>query len=73
MLSKKIARGATKIVEGRYDMAADAIVVRLSTGATMTVPRTRVPRFEDVERSELRDAEIEPMAERSGSSQPTSA
>lgn len=57
--SRKGAKELTVIVEARYAKPADAIVVRLNTGSTITVPRTRLPGFEKVEPAALRRPEIE--------------
>jgi|GEM_PF-182999 len=43
---KKYDRSATKILSARYDRDLDVLVVQLSTGAVLTVPRRLLPRFD---------------------------
>ncbi len=58
--ARNAAKTLTIIVDARYAKAQDAIVVRLNTGSTFTVPRIRLPGFRNVEPSALRRPEIEP-------------
>jgi Protein of unknown function (DUF2442) len=57
--ARAAAKDLTVIVEARYAKPQDAIVVRLNTGSTFTVPRTRLPGFEHIAPSALRQPEIE--------------
>jgi Protein of unknown function (DUF2442) len=56
----RASKGRTIIVDARYAKPQDALVVRLNTGSTFIVPRTRLPGFEHVEPATLRKPEIEP-------------
>ena len=58
--ARATAKSLTAIVEARYSKAQDAIVVRLNTGATFSVPRARLPGFGRIAPSALRKLEIEP-------------
>ena len=58
--ARATAKALTVIVEAHYSKAQDAIVVRLNTGATFSVPRARLPSFGRIEPSGLRKLEIEP-------------
>jgi Protein of unknown function (DUF2442) len=51
---------ATKIVRAQYDRKRDQIVVDLSTGATLTVPRRNLPRLDTYQPDDLGAVEIEP-------------
>jgi len=53
------AKNMTVIVDARYAKPQDAIIVRLNTGSTFIVPRTRLPGFEKIEPVALRKPEIE--------------
>jgi hypothetical protein len=53
------SKDLTIIVDARYAKPQDAIVVRLNTGSTFIVPRTRLPGFEKIDPSALRKPEIE--------------
>lgn len=54
---------ATKICAAHYDGGSDAIVVELSTGATIIVPRGRIPGFSKGTPATLTDITINPGAE----------
>lgn len=54
------AKHLTAIAEARYAKSQDAIVVRLNTGATLTVPRRALPGFENVSVTALQRPSIEP-------------
>jgi hypothetical protein len=54
---------ATKICSAAYDEARDAVVVGLSTGATLIVARKRIPGFAKASASKLSDLAISPGAE----------
>jgi hypothetical protein len=58
--ARATAKALTVIVEAHYSKTQDAIVVRLNTGATFSVPRARLPGFGRIEPSALRKLEIEP-------------
>jgi hypothetical protein len=64
-LDRAIAKGkaidatAVRIVAARFDLAADAISVDLSTSATITVPRRMLPRFDAISPDDLGQPEIE--------------
>lgn len=53
-------RTATKINEAHYDLQRDILVAHLSTGATLTVPRSAVPFLNALSPDALGDPEIEP-------------
>jgi len=57
--ARAAAKEMTTIVEARYAKAYDALVVRLSTGSTIIVPRKRLPGFQRVAPAALRKLEIE--------------
>lgn len=54
---------ATKIRAARYDAERDAVVVELSTGATLGVPRTKIAGFRRADPAALADLAINPGAE----------
>ena len=54
------SRTGTKIVEARYLRAQDAVIVRLSTGALVQLPRKSVPALKAVQPKDLSLAEIGP-------------
>jgi hypothetical protein len=53
-------RIATKIRAARYDSGSDAIITELSTGATLSVPRSAIPGFAGGSRKALADIAITP-------------
>jgi hypothetical protein len=57
--ARAAARNLTIIVDARYAKPEDAIIVRLNTGSTFSVPRVRLPGFETIEPRALRKPEIE--------------
>jgi hypothetical protein len=57
--SRRDAQGATTIVGGGYDRTADTIVARLSTGATLAVPRKQIPRFDVYEPDAFAEVEVD--------------
>jgi hypothetical protein len=57
--ARRMAKDLTRIVDARYAEPQDEIVVRLNNGATVSVPRRRVPGFENVDAAALREPEIE--------------
>jgi len=57
--ARAAAKNMTVIVGARYAKPQDAIIVRLNTGSTFIVPRTRLPGFEKIEPVALRKPEIE--------------
>jgi hypothetical protein len=63
----KAARGregrATKIRAAVYDKGGDAVVVDLSTGATLAVPRRAIPGFAKASARDLTDIAITPGGE----------
>jgi hypothetical protein len=52
-------RTATKIDEARYDLQRDMLIVHLSTGATLAVPRGGVPFFNALSPDAIGDPVIE--------------
>jgi hypothetical protein len=54
---------ATKILAAAYDTDRDAIVVELSTAATLVVPRAKIPGFRNADPAALADLAIAPGAE----------
>ncbi len=56
--ARAAAKNMTVIVGARYAKPQDAIIVRLNTGSTFIVPRTRLPGFEKIEPVALRKPEI---------------
>jgi hypothetical protein len=54
---------ATKIRSARYDVDRDAVVVDLTTDATLTVPRSLIPGFSHAAPTKLSDLTINPGAE----------
>lgn len=57
--ARAASKDATVIVYAHYAKSQDAIVVRLSTGSTFVIPRTRLPGFEKIAPVALRKPEIE--------------
>jgi hypothetical protein len=57
---RRFDRSATKIILARYDRESDMLVVQLSTGATLSVPRRLLPRFELYTPEQFGDLTIEP-------------
>ncbi len=57
--ARAAAKHLTVIVDARYAKAQDAIIVRLNTGSTLSVPRVRVPGFAKIDPVALRKPEIE--------------
>ncbi len=57
--ARAAAKNLTVIVDARYARSQDAIIVGLNTGATFTVPRTRLPGFDKIEPAALRRLAIE--------------
>ncbi len=53
-------RTATKINEARYDPERDMLVAHLSTGATLTVPRSAVPFLNALSPDTIGDPDVEP-------------
>lgn len=53
-------RTGTKIVEARYLRAQDAVIVRLSTGALVQLPRTAVSALKAARPQDLSRAEVGP-------------
>ncbi|MDQ2992868.1 MAG: DUF2442 domain-containing protein [Candidatus Eremiobacteraeota bacterium] len=56
-------KSATKIRAAHYDVNGDVLVVKLSTGATLVVPRATIPGFAKVAPKALADIAINPGAE----------
>ncbi|HEY0395074.1 MAG TPA: hypothetical protein VGD01_11325 [Candidatus Elarobacter sp.] len=54
---------ATKIRSASYERKSDALVVALSTGVTLAVPRTLIPGFMNAEPAALADVTIDPGSE----------
>jgi len=54
---------ATKIVSVRFDRKRDVVVVHLSTGAALVVPRSLIPGFAHADPAALRDLTINSGAE----------
>jgi len=50
----------TRILDARYSRSQDALVARLSSGSTLTIPRARIPGFEKLGPADLRRPAIEP-------------
>lgn len=57
--SRAAAKNLTVIVDARYAKPQDAIIVRLNTGSTFSVPRARLPGFGKLDPDALRKPEIE--------------
>lgn len=57
--ARRFAEKATKILDAHFDVALDAIVARLSTGATITVPRIAFPRWDALAPDTLADLAVE--------------
>jgi hypothetical protein len=57
--ARTAAKSLTTIVSAHYSKAQDAIVVRLNTGSTLSVPRKRLPGFERLIPSDLRHPQVE--------------
>jgi hypothetical protein len=49
---------ATKIRQAHYDSKRDVVIVQLSTGSTLTVPRRVIPGFARIRTAALGDLEI---------------
>lgn len=58
--ARAYSRGGTKIMEARYLRAQDAVIVRLSTGALVQLPRKTVSALKAVLPKDLSRAEIGP-------------
>ena len=58
--SQEYWRTATKIVAARYDRARDTIVIDLSTGVTLAVPRSAIAGFRKAKSPDFADLEIGP-------------
>lgn len=53
-------RTATKINEAHYDPQRDMLIAHLSTGATLTVPRSAVPFLNALSPDAIGDPDVEP-------------
>lgn len=58
--ARRREKGATKIRHAHYDVRRDAIVVELSTGSILAVPRRIIPGFAGARPAALADLEITP-------------
>ena len=56
-------RVATKIKSARYDRRGDALIIELSTGATLSIPRCTIPGFARAQPRMLSDLAITPGGE----------
>jgi hypothetical protein len=61
--ARRRERAATKICAAHFDEAGDAIVAELSTGASISVPRSAIPGFAQVEPKQLADVSVTPGSE----------
>lgn len=57
--ARRKKRTATRILAARYDQTQDVIVVKLSTEATLTVPRAAIPGFDTVDPAHLKDLTVQ--------------
>ena len=53
--AKKDKQMPTRILAAYFDRASDAVVVKLSTSATVIVPRTVIPGFASINPRQLSD------------------
>jgi hypothetical protein len=58
--ANKDKKTATRIIAAHFDRSSDALVVKLSTKATIIVPRTAVPGFGSIDPRQLVDLAPEP-------------
>lgn len=58
--ARRRERTATKICAAHFDETADAIVAELSTGASISVPRSAIPGFAQAEPKQLSDVAVTP-------------
>lgn len=57
--ARKNAKNATRIVSASFDLKRGAIVVNLSTGGTLIVPRSALPGFDTARPELLRDLKVQ--------------
>jgi hypothetical protein len=57
---RKRDRTATKISQARYDRRRDLIIVTLTTGASIAIPRTAIRQVADIPREDLGAVRVEP-------------
>ncbi len=62
-IARKREKNATKIRSSHYDSAGDVLVVELSTGSTLVVPRAAIPGFAGAPPGVLGDIRVNPGAE----------
>jgi hypothetical protein len=61
--SRERRKTATTILAARYDTKTDTVVVNLSTGVALIVPRAKIAGFSKAAPSDLSDIKIDPGAE----------